>query len=101
VSRGESEGRSLVLQLLAAAEGLYDQVTPERFRRLAREELGQGYAPETFQRVLREAQAAGMILTDRRLRLTRSGEVRPVRLLRLNYRHPAVITALQVQDDQD
>jgi hypothetical protein len=76
--------------LVEATEENYPSVTVERLGRLARNHPGwKGLTGKTA-RLVREAVANGILLSDTRHRLTRSGAIEPIVIYRLNRRHPVV-----------
>ena len=83
-----------LIELLDSAEDLYPAVTLDHLRRLARADPDWAPLTRKLSRLLSRALAADMVLSDNRTHLTRRGTFSPVRLYRLNRRHPAVIQAL-------
>lgn len=78
------------IELVQAAEDLYPYVSLERLRRLARRQPGWRALSPFLARRVREAVVSGLLFTDSRLRLTRSGTLEPIRIYRLNRRHARV-----------
>lgn len=82
------------LQLVDAAEAAYAYVTADRLRRVANSESDWQPLTRRLAALTRAALADAILLCDNRLRLRRDGTFAPIRLYRLNRRHPRVIEAL-------
>ena len=86
--------RAALIRLVDAAEATYPYVTAEHLRRLAVRDPE--WAPLTHQlaRHIRSLVAVVALHCDNRQHLRRDGRVEPVRLYRLNRRHPLVAAVL-------
>ena len=88
------EDLARLVDLLLAAEELAPPSTGERLARLARQEPDWRPLAGRLAAVLKLAVNQGLVLRDQRQRLTAQGQLRPVPLYRLNYRHPRVVALL-------
>lgn len=82
------------IRLVEAAEDRYPYVSAERLRRLARTETRWDSLRGELAGLTRRALADGLLLTEARTRVTRSGAFVPIRLFRLNRRNAFVALAL-------
>jgi hypothetical protein len=89
VACAEERMRSFV-GLVEATEENFPFVTVERLGRLARSQADWTELAGGMRRLVREALAEGILLSDTRERVTRSGAIEPIEIYRLNRRHPLV-----------
>jgi hypothetical protein len=83
------------LRLVDLAEEVYPYVSADRLRALARSDPEWTPVVGLIGKLLRQAHAAGLLLSDARTRLSRSGRFSPLRIYRLNRRHPRVAELLE------
>src|SRR5919197_5453526 len=89
MGRAQRQWESFV-RLVEATEETFLYVTVERLGRVARTQPGWKELTGKTRRLVREAAANGILLSDTRHRLTRSGAIEPIEIYRLNRRHPVV-----------
>ncbi len=82
------------LRLVELAEEVYPYVSAGRLRTLARSDPGWTAVVGSTAALLREAVGAGYLLAETRTRLSRAGRFTPLRIYRLNRRHPRVAQLL-------
>jgi hypothetical protein len=83
-----------LIHLVDAAEQVYPYVSLERIRNLARDEKIWQSGTAGLGMAVRKAVRGGILFSEMRTRLTRTGEYRPLRVYRLNRRDPQVARAL-------
>jgi hypothetical protein len=85
---------ALLIDLFEAAGELYPYLTGQRLARVLRQDESWSPLRGRLGVLLRAAIRAGLVLSDRRQRLDRQGEARPIQLYRLNYRHPRLVALI-------
>ena len=93
MERGEELDRRLI-GVIDVAESAYPYVSLDRIRALARSNGAVGASSRGLATWIRRAVVEGLLLSDTRLRLRRSGQSEPIQIYRLNRRHPSVARAL-------